>query len=279
MTEIVTWNIQSGNGVDGKNDLRRIAQVIRRFAVPDVICLQEVCRFLPELDGGNGADQVAILAAAFPAMTPVFGPAIERGGAQFGNLILSRLPVLQVFRHPLPQPADGSIRHMPRQATEVTVAAPSGPLRIVTTHLEYHSERQRQAQVRRLRQLHAEIAGNERMPGFAEPTGPYAAPPRPSRCVMCGDFNITVGDAVFTELAAPFSDGTPDLLDAWRHAHPGKPHDPTCGIFDRAQWSQGPHCRDFFIVTPDVARRVEALVVETKTDASDHQPLVLRLKD
>lgn len=278
MIEILTWNIQCGLGMDGRVDLGRIADVVQAFGSPNVICLQEVCRFMPELDG-SGADQVEILAAAFPGTTPIFGAAIERGGSSFGNLILSRLPVVQAFRHPLPQPADPQVRHMPRQATEVTVTSARGPLRIVTTHLEFHSERQRQAQMRRLRSLHAEIAENERTPGVTPPDGPYAAIPRPAGCVICGDFNMVAGDAVYTETVSPFADGTPDLLDAWRRFHPGTPHDPTCGIFDTAQWPQGPHCRDFFFVTPDVAARIETLAVNTETDASDHQPLRLVLAD
>ena len=41
----------------------------------------------------------------------------------------------------------------------------------------------------------------------------------------------------------------------------------------------GGHCRDYFAVTVDVARRIADLAIDTDTDASDHQPLRLTLHD
>jgi endonuclease/exonuclease/phosphatase family metal-dependent hydrolase len=284
MTHILTWNIQWGLGTDGRLDLARIAAVISAMDRPDVLCLQEIGRHMPGA-GGEAIDQARELAALFPGMEWVFGAAVERAGSagqprqRFGNMILSRLPILQAFRHPLPQPADGAVKHMPRQATEVVVAAPFGPLRVVTTHLEYHSETQRLAQVERLRALHAEIAANVRTPGVQPAEGPYAAPPRPVASVVCGDFNMVPDDAVYRATNAPFADGTPPLIDAWRHAHRDRPHAATCGIFDKEQWPQGPHCRDFLFVTPGIAARITAIDVDQKTSASDHQPVLLRLAD
>ncbi|MBE0530703.1 MAG: endonuclease/exonuclease/phosphatase family protein [Rhodospirillales bacterium] len=284
MTKILTWNIQWGLGTDGRVDLARVADVIKSMDDPDVLCLQEIGRHMPGA-GGKAIDQARELAALFPGMEWVFGAAVERAGGAgqprqcFGNMILSRLPVLQAFRHPLPQPADGAVKHMPRQATEVVVAAPFGPVRVVTTHLEYHSETQRLAQVERLRTLHAEIAANVRTPGVQPPEGPYAAPPRPVASVVCGDFNMVPDDAVYRATSAPFADGTPPLIDAWRHAHRDRPHAATCGIFDKEQWQQGPHCRDFLFVTPGIAARITAIDVDQKTTASDHQPVLLRLAD
>jgi endonuclease/exonuclease/phosphatase family metal-dependent hydrolase len=78
-------------------------------------------------------------------------------------------------------------------------------------------------------------------------------------------------------MTAPFDDGTPDFRDAWTVAHPGQPHAPTCGIGDAAQWPAGPHCRDFIFVTEDLAPRVRGVAVDTKTTASDHQPIHLAL--
>jgi len=280
---VLSWNIQWGLGVDGRIDLARIVRIIRAMADPDVICLQEVAQAMPDVDG-EGADQVAVLAEAFPGMTAVFGAAVERGdgagarGGRFGNLVLTRLPVLDVVRHPLPQPADATVKHMARQATEVSVATEAGPLRVTTTHLEFHSAAQRLAQVCRLRDIHAEIAANERKPGQWLADGPYAAPGRPASGLFCGDFNMVVGDPAYAGMIAPFADATPAIVDAWTAFAGGAPHAPTCGIYDTDQWPQGPHCRDFFFITPDLATRIEAVRVDVETDASDHQPVLLVLR-
>lgn len=279
--EIVTWNIQCGRGVDGIVDLQRIARTAQAMGDLDVVCLQEVAQHMPDVDGGAGADQVAELAAAFPGYTSVFGAAVDILGAderrkRFGNLILSRLPIQQIFRHLLPQPADPSAKKsMPRQATEVVVAGETGALRIVTIHLEYYSERQRGAQADRLRVLHEEICANERQPPRQAGDGPYAPTPRPAAAVFCGDFNFIPNDRIYTQLLAPIGEQAPRLCDAWEVAHPGRAHDPTCGVFDREQWPQGPHCRDFFFVTEDLADRVSGVEVDTETPASDHQPVRL----
>ncbi|HET7409283.1 MAG TPA: endonuclease/exonuclease/phosphatase family protein, partial [Paracoccaceae bacterium] len=123
---LVTWNIQCGKGTDGRVDLDRIVEVLTADGVPDIICLQEVARHMPSLDGGDGADQPAELARRLPGFEAAFGAGVDRQGAggaraQLGNLILSRLPIVQIFRHLLPQPAETGVRHMPRQATEAVV--------------------------------------------------------------------------------------------------------------------------------------------------------------
>jgi endonuclease/exonuclease/phosphatase family metal-dependent hydrolase len=278
MTTILTWNIQAGLGCDGQTDLGRIADTIRARD-PDIVCLQEVARNVPELAGG--ADQVEQLTALFPGHYGAFGPAIDRAGAsrrvRFGNMILSRLPVLQVFNHPLPQPAAPGIKHMPRQATEIVADTPAGPLRVVTTHLEYHSQVQRIAQVQHLRRLQADVEANAAAPGTDPAQGIYAAVPRPVSALYCGDFNAAPGDAAHALMTSPLPSGAA-LHDAWSVFAPDAPHPPTTGIFDRKQWPQGSHARDYFFVTADVAARILEVGVDVETDQSDHQPVVLRLR-
>ena len=280
MTIVVSWNIQAGLGVDGRVDLDRIGRVIVALADADVICLQEVeCPEHP----ASGVDQFAAIPDLFPRHTAIDGAGVQRaaecGEYRFGNMVLSRLPVLSVFRHHLPWPAAPGVKHMPRQATEVTVETVAGALRVVTTHLEYHSVAHRRAQVGRLRELHAEAAAQEKYPAEAHAHGPYAGPVRPSKAVICGDFNMGVESAEYAALLEPFGDGAPGLVDAWSGLYPGRPHDPTCGVFDRVQWPAGPHCRDFFFVSEDLRPRLQSLSVDLETDASDHQPLALILDD
>jgi endonuclease/exonuclease/phosphatase family metal-dependent hydrolase len=235
----------------------------------DVVCFQEIARHDPAF--GGGADQVAELEALFPGYEAVFGPTLVRSERQYGNLLLSRLPVLQVFNHLLPHPAEGGIKHMPRQAIEAVVEAAFGPLRVMTTHLEYYSGAHRAAQIERLRAIQQEVAANEAAPAKAAPS-PYDAVPRPASLVLCGDFNLAPDDAEYGALFAP------PLIDAWRHVRGDEPHPPTTGLFAREQWPMGGHCRDYFAVTPAVAARIASLECELTTDASDHQPVRLELR-
>jgi endonuclease/exonuclease/phosphatase family metal-dependent hydrolase len=283
MIRIVTWNIQCGLGADGVRDLDRIASTIRALADADVICLQEVARHDPELDDGAGADQVAALKARFFQHEVFFGAALDRAGStpshrrQFGNMILSRLPVLDVATYPLPRPAEPGVKHMRRVAIEAVIAARSGPLRVTTAHLEFFAGGQRAAQAEALRALHAEACANVAQPPEQVHSGTYRFVSRPVEAVLCGDFNFESGGPEYARITAPFSDGTPVLRDAWRVRHGERPYDPTCGIYDHAQWPAGPHTRDFFFVSEPIAARVQDVVVDTKTNASDHQPLLLVL--
>ena len=280
-TCIASWNIQNGLGVDGVLSLERIADTIRAMGDMDVICLQEVSvnMLLPD---GSKDDQVAALSGLFTGYTPFFGVALDRLSAdgesreQFGNLILSRLPVYSAFYHPLPQPADGPIKQMPRQLTEVTVQTASGPLRVMTTHLEFHSSLQRQAQTARIMNVQTEVSALVADPPFAVADTPYARLERPAACVVCGDFNF-LKDSPEYQLLIDGAGADSRFVDAWELAHLDAPHAPTCGIYDAAQWPQGEHCRDFMFVTPDLADSVTGMSVDTVTGASDHQPVCLSL--
>lgn len=284
MTQLISWNIQCGRGIDDRIDLTRIADVVKGMADADIICMQEVSRFNPDLDNGAGADQVADLADHFSGYYAVFGPALDRPNGdfarprQFGNLILSRLPVLQIFRHQLPQPStELPCKNMPRLALEVVVLSSVGLLRITTTHLEFHSEVQRLAQVQRLCELQAEAQENLNYYDHAPVSGPYAAIPRPVQGIICGDFNSLADDAVYQSLTSPV--GVPGVRfhDAWRLIHNDKVHIPTCGVFDHQQWPGGSDCRDFFFMSDAAQDLALNMSVNVRTDASDHQPILLQI--
>jgi endonuclease/exonuclease/phosphatase family metal-dependent hydrolase len=282
--KILTWNVQWCRGLDGRVDPARIIRTAREMASFDVLCLQEIAVNFPGLGGSRGEDQVEALRALLPGYHAHYGAAtdIDDGnGARslFGNLILSRQPVLQVYRHLLPWPADPQAASMQRIAVEAVIRAPWGSIRVVTTHLEYYSRVQREAQVEGLRRLHAQAcaeAASGRLPG--EPGGPFAVPPRPSAAIVTGDFNFNPRDPAHARMTALFEDNVPRLFDAWPIAHPDAPHAPTVGIHENS-FSPGPDCFDFFFLTPDLASRVEAVEVDTRTRASDHQPVLLELRD
>jgi endonuclease/exonuclease/phosphatase family metal-dependent hydrolase len=206
-------------------------------------------------------------------------PAPQGDRREFGNAIITRLPILQVFRRLLPWPADPSVPSMQRSAIEVVLALPSGPLRVTTTHLEYYSARQRAAQVEALRELQIEAAGQAAAPAQAKESGPFRTIPRPASGILTADFNFPPDDALHRHLQSALAPGVPAYRDAWQVRHPGKPHAPTVGVHDKEQWPGPPFACDFILVTEDLAHRVADVVVNSQTDASDHQPVLLELRD
>jgi endonuclease/exonuclease/phosphatase family metal-dependent hydrolase len=285
--KLLSWNVQWCRGVDGRVDPERIARVARSLAPDaDVLCFQEVARGFDTLAGSDGEDQFAWLAAEFPAFTAVEGiavdvphPAGER--RQFGNLLLSRLPLRQVARHRLPWPGDADQADhadMPRVAIEAVIECPDvGDLRVTTTHLGYYAPAQRLAQVEGLRALHAQAWSHRARPARADTSdGPFHWRGQPAAAIVCGDFNCEPGSPGHARLLDAFADGAPALVDAWQLAHPGRAHDPTVGLFDTVQWPRQFAC-DFAFVSQDLAPRVTLLEVDASSDASDHQALVLTL--
>ncbi|SPA50162.1 endonuclease/exonuclease/phosphatase family protein [Cupriavidus taiwanensis] len=281
--ELISWNIQWGRGADGRVDLARQVETVRAMADADVLCLQEVTRGFGELRGEPGADQVSELTALLPGYHLLYAPAVERRGRtgelkQFGNLIATRLPVREVFRHALPWPADPQVASMPRVALEATVEAGSARLRVICTHLEYYSATQRTAQAQALRDWHAEACAHARRPGRSEQwPGPFTPEPRPAEAILCGDFNSKPDDVAYRRMLEPFDDGTLAWRDAWLHAHPGQAHAPTCALHDKEQWPEPPFACDFMLVTEPLVARIRRCVVNADTDASDHQPILLSL--
>jgi endonuclease/exonuclease/phosphatase family metal-dependent hydrolase len=275
---LITWNIQCGKGCDGVVDLARIVSVAKALADADVFCFQEVSDGFASL--GGGADQGARLAALLPDHRAVFLPAVETIDSEgrshrFGNMTLSRLPILQVASHLLPWPQDCSVRSMRRQALEVTVQAAFGPLRVTNTHLEYYSAAQRDAQIGRLLDLQQEASTYRQAADAREPYGRQVIA---ASGILCGDFNFDVSDPQHGMLHGSSRPGL-NYRDAWTICHPGLPHAPTCGLYDRVQWKNGADCRDFVFVTEDMAGRVRRMEVDGETAASDHQPLLIELAD
>jgi endonuclease/exonuclease/phosphatase family metal-dependent hydrolase len=280
MMRLISWNIQWGKGCDGIVDLARIVSTARSMADADVFCFQEVSEQFSNHDGG--ADQSRQLAALLPDHHAVFRPAVEtidsEGRAhRFGNMTLSRLPILQVAGHLLPWPRGGERRSMRRIALEMTVQAGFAPVRIVNTHLEYYSAAQREAQIVRLLDLQEE-ASIDPKPAAANHFEPYGSQTVAASSVLCGDFNFDVSDSQHALLHASSRPGV-NYRDAWSILHPDRPHQPTCGVHDRVQWKSGPDCRDFVFVTEDLAGRVRRIEVDGATDASDHQPVLIEIAD
>ncbi|QRM31639.1 endonuclease/exonuclease/phosphatase family protein [Microvirga sp. VF16] len=278
MLRIITWNIQWGLGIDGNADLRRLVDEARALADFDVLCLQEVADNFSDLKGNDGRNQFAEIAGLLPDFTAIEGVALDipdgtGGRRRFGNMILSRFPVAQVLRYTLPWEA-AATRNMPRLLLEAVVETPSGPLRVMTTHLEYSSEKLRRAQVEGIREAHRTAC--ERTVTLRENgPGTYALFPATPSAVLTGDFNMRPDDPVKQRVSESFDNGTPALLDAWRAAHPSEAHPTSFCLYEQSNGP--PHCCDFVFVTEDLAPRIRRVHYDQETQASDHQPVLVEL--
>lgn len=279
--KLITWNIQRGRGPGPACSLDRLVQDLRGIADFDVLCLQEVSSGFTDLPGCDGSNQFVGLAQRLREYTPVAGLAVDvldadgAGRSLFGNMIVSRFPVLQVFRHALPWPADGGVMSMQRIALEATLDTPGGPLRVTSTHLEYFSVLQRSAQVARLRELHCEAASHSRRPrqGSAA-NGPFGPVHRPSGSLVAGDFNFLPGSGEHALMMAPFEDGTAPLVDAWEAVHGSVAHAPTVCVRDAR-----PFTFDFVFASADIAERVRSIKVCDEVEGPDHQPVLVELAE
>jgi endonuclease/exonuclease/phosphatase family metal-dependent hydrolase len=266
--------------MDGRMDPNRVVDHARSMADFDVLCLQEVSDNFPELAQNDGVDQFAAFAGLLPSFTPVEGIALDIADAdrrrkRFGNMVLSRYPVAQVLRYTLPWEADAT-RNMPRLLIEALVLSPSGPIRVMTTHLEYSSDKLRRAQVEAIREVHRTACEREALPREDGP-GTYVRVPGSRSAIVTGDFNMSPEDPTRLRLLEQFENGASRLVDAWSAAYPSAPHPPSFCLFDQ---TNGPaHCCDFVFVTSDLVPRIRSVLYDTVTQVSDHQPVLLELAD
>lgn len=132
---VATFNVHQCVGSDRRHDPHRIAAVIREIEA-DAIALQEV-------DSGEGAesgiDQFEFLANA-TGMQPIAGPTLRDHRGDYGNAILTRLPILATQNLDLSVPG-----REPRGVLDVTLDAGGHVLRLIATHLGLHwKERRKQ---------------------------------------------------------------------------------------------------------------------------------------
>jgi endonuclease/exonuclease/phosphatase family metal-dependent hydrolase len=94
---ILTYNIRHCQGMDGKVDVERVAMVIRSVK-PDIVALQEVDRDV----GRSGRIDQAEELGRLTGLKAFFGRAIDLDTGQYGNAVLTGLPVRASSNHPLP---------------------------------------------------------------------------------------------------------------------------------------------------------------------------------
>lgn len=143
---LLTYNIHHAEGLDGKVDYDRIAQIIRETKA-DIIALQEVDLQTKRTDR---VDQASMIASKL-GMHQVYGKAIHFQGGQYGLAVLSRWHVDSQKVYALPY----RINQEPRIALETRIRPDNGlpELCFINTHLCHLSEPNRSEQVQRLLQI------------------------------------------------------------------------------------------------------------------------------
>ena len=144
---VLSYNIHHGEGVDRKLDLERIARIIRSVE-PDLVALQEVDR---KATRSRSIDQPAEL-ARLTGMPVVFGSNIPLQGGNYGNAVLSRLPIVRHKNHLLPSLDAGEQRGV--LELEIDLPDRDQTLWFFATHLDYRSkDAERLASARQIAEL------------------------------------------------------------------------------------------------------------------------------
>jgi len=120
---IATYNVHRCRGLDGRTRPERIAAVLSEIDA-DIVALQEVVGAGPR--GGGHAEE---LGAAL-GMGWVMAPARLLRGHQFGNVVLSRFPIVQHLEHDLSWKTCE-----PRRLQRVDIRVNGGTLHVYNVHL------------------------------------------------------------------------------------------------------------------------------------------------
>jgi endonuclease/exonuclease/phosphatase family metal-dependent hydrolase len=238
---VMTYNVHSSIGMDGRVSPDRIARVIARHN-PDVIALQELDVWMGRT---GGLDQVGLIAKKLE-MSYHFHPSFFVEDGQFGNAVLSHFPMKLVDVKGFEKNTDHRREEL-RGALWILMNVHGIPVNLITTHLSiWPKERLKQAD-----QLCADWLEKHRTP---EPF------------VLCGDFNALPGSAVYKRFKQC-------LQDTQKILHPK--------TRPRNTWFGGyPLVRIDHVFVNSSVQVTDVRVPATRLErvASDHLPLVVELK-
>ncbi|WP_423909087.1 endonuclease/exonuclease/phosphatase family protein [Candidatus Spongiihabitans sp.] len=281
--KFVTYNIQYGKGKDGQVDLERS---INEIAGADIIALQEVERLCPHR--GN-VDQAQVIAEGLRDYYWVYGAGVDlhvAGGTptqnarcQFGNMLLSRQPILTSRHHLLPKYGSTDALSIQRSTIEATVQCGTRLLRLYSVHLTHLSSATRLPQVEALLSIHrnavfegAPISGDLRSFDWANDVS-AGSQIVPDEAIMLGDFNFQPDSPEYDLLVGPSSDyggriaNPQGFVDAWCAAGHDLGGGFTSGVNDQ------PVRLDYCFVSNSLQHRVHDCYVDDNAIASDHFPL------
>ena len=143
---ILSYNIHHAEGVDGKLDVPRIAQVILSVE-PDLVALQEVDKNTTRTGKVNQDIELAHLTK----MNSVFGSNITFQGGQYGNAILSKFPIIKNKNFLLPNVDSGEQRGLLRSQVQISNKE---NILFFSTHLDHRrSDTERLASAEAINQI------------------------------------------------------------------------------------------------------------------------------
>lgn len=156
LLKILCFNIHGGYDLLRRRDLNRIRQLMDDHHV-DIGVFQEMETRLSR--GGSLQDLETIAGPDRPHRLP--GLTLKEGEGWYGNLMVSRFPILRGLVHSL----DTSANYEPRSAIDALIDTPLGAIRLLGTHLSL-SPLERWSEVRRLVQVIDEVESREKNPFF-----------------------------------------------------------------------------------------------------------------
>ena len=304
--KIVTYNIQFGLGKDGCFDPERIASDVDGA---DIIALQEVERYWKR--SGN-VDQPAKLGKILNKYYWAYGPyfdvdasipqpdgRIKNVRRQFGNMILSKTPILSTRLFPLPKSALRQRHNMVVGVFEGVVKLQrDGALRIYNTHLGARSQHDRVSQIISIRDTirRAPAEGGAWTGDLAHSLWEHhahtlweedaAPPPMPESFVLLGDFNLEAKDPEYDYLVGP-KDGdlgrlssSEEFIDTWVAAGHDEGEGVTfpANLFPNPSSSDAPGMRlDYAFVDQSMESHVLGAWIDETAQGSDHQPYWIEL--
>lgn len=150
------FNIHGGRNLGGQRDLGRINDLMNEYEI-DIGVFQE----METRHSRRGTkDDVSIIAGPErPYHLP--GPSLHDGTGWYGNLIVSRYPILRGLVHNL----ETKIEFEPRCAVDALVESPLGKLRLIGTHLSL-ARWERFSEAKNLMRLIDEVEETEKNPLF-----------------------------------------------------------------------------------------------------------------
>lgn len=126
----MTYNICSGKNMARERNLEFAAEVIR-YVQPSFVTLNEVRSHTSDIGTVDQADELGRLTGYYP----VFGKSIDVMGGDYGNALLTRLPLISRDIIHIPDPErDGEGFYEHRSILRCVLMAEGTPLTVLTTH-------------------------------------------------------------------------------------------------------------------------------------------------